>query len=198
MANALTSGLKTYGEIRTRIGVVVAIIVSIVFCIAGWIIVATKDKHTAQTTGNLTNVVCSSNECKAVAVYYLPNTTSTYTPESLSPTPSPLSAPAPTPSQAPAPAPSSDLVKYSYSGTWPINSKEGQSVTIYYDPTNPSDATSGAIPKIMGWGFIGCATLVIILSILFMKFFSGLSNEGKAIVGGFEAAGNISSLLRRN
>jgi hypothetical protein len=35
MADTLTTGLKTYGEIRTRIGVIVAVVVAICFCIFG-------------------------------------------------------------------------------------------------------------------------------------------------------------------
>lgn len=83
-------------------------------------------------------------------------------------------------------------------GSWPINSKEGQAVTVYYDPANPTDASQGPVPKTIGWILIIVAVIIVAFSVLFMKFFSGLSNQGKALVGGFQAAGNISSLLRKN
>lgn len=167
MANAITTGLKTYGEIRTRIGVIVAFIVAICMCFFGWMIILSKDTRTATTTGTLSGVLCSSNVCTATALYDVSG--------------------APSPSPAP----------YSLQGTWPMNSREGQSVTVYYDPANPSSASTGPVPKAFGWGLVICATLIILLSILFMKFFSSLSNEGKAVVGGVQAVGNISSLLTK-
>ena len=169
MANALTTGLKTYGEVRTKIGVFVAVLFAIIFYVIGGIILTSKDTMTATTTGTLTNVVCSSNACTATALY---NTAGA----------------APSPSSAP----------YSIQSSWPANSKEGQAVTIYYDPANPTRASSGPVPKWVGWALVGFATVIIIFSLLFMKFFSSLSNKGKAVVGGFEAFGNISSLLSKN
>ena len=185
MANALTSGLKTYGEFRTRIGVIVAVIASIFMCICGWMIVLGKDTHTMKTKGTLSNVSCTSNVCTATVEYTIGTST--------------FESPAPSPSQSPAPAPA-PVSANTYKITLQVlqNSKEGQVVDVYYNPENPNDASLGTAPKVIGWGLIGGATLIIILSILFMKFFSGLSNQGKAIVGGFEAVGNISSLLRKN
>lgn len=168
MANALTSGLKTYGEIRTRIGVVVAVIVALCMCIFGWMIIVGKDTHTQKTTGTLSNVSCTSNTCTGTALYNLVG------------------------SPSPSPAP------YSFQTNWPANSKDGQSVDVYYDPANPASASAGPVPKGVGWGLVGCATLIIILAILFMTFFSSLSNQGKAAVGGLEAVGDISSLLSKN
>jgi uncharacterized membrane protein len=172
MANALTSGLKTYGEVRTKIGVAVAVFVSIIFLIIGIVILTRKDKHTSQTTGILSNVSCSSNACSATALY------------------NPSGSPEPSPSPSPSP--------YTLMGSWPINSKEGQAVTVYYDPANPSDASQGPVPKMVGWILIVVAIIIVAFSVLFMKFFSGLSNQGKALVGGFQAAGNISSFLSKN
>lgn len=167
MADAITSGLKTYGEIRTRIGVGIAVLISIIMCICGWLIVLKKEVHTSKTSGTLSDVNCSSNVCTATALY---NTSA----------------------GSPSPAP------YNFQGTWPANSTDGQIVDVYYNPSNPTDASQGPVPKGMGWAFIGIATIVIILAMLFMSFFSGLSNQGKAVVGGLEAAGNISSFFKRN
>lgn len=168
MADALTSGLKTYGEIRTRIGVFVAVVVAICFCIFGWITVTAKDKHTAKTTGVLSSVKCSSNICSATALY------------------GPAGAP------APSPAP------YRFTSTWGADATEGKTVDVYYDPANPSDASVGPVPKWLGWTFIGVATLILLFSYLFMKFFSGLSNQGKAVVGGLEATSDVMSFLKKN
>jgi hypothetical protein len=168
MADAITSGLKTYGEIRTRIGVIVAAIVSICMCICGWMIIFSKDKHTATTSGILSDVACSSNACTATALYSTSG------------------------SPAPSPAP------FRYQGTWPAGSTNGQNVILYYDPSNPSDASMGPVPKMFGWGLVVVATIIIIISILFMNFFSGLSNQGKAVVGGLQAVGDVSSFLHKN
>lgn len=168
MADALTSGLKTYGEVRTKIGVVVAVIVSIIFYIIGAVILIRKPKYTSQTTGILSNISCSSNTCSGMATY--------------------------DPTGAPSPSPSS----YTFSSNWPVGSKDGQTVAVFYDPSNPTDAGQGPPPKMVGWVLIGVATIILIFSFLFLKFFSSLSNQGKALVGGFQAAGNISSFFRRN
>ena len=168
MADTLTTGLKTYGEIRTRIGVIVAVVVAICFCIFGWITVLAKDKHTAKTSGILSNVNCSANTCTATALYGMSG------------------------SPSPSPAP------YQFTTTWGAGMTEGKTVDVYYDPANPSDASTGPVPKWLGWTFIGCATFLILCSFLFMKFFSGLSNQGKAVVGGLQAASDISSFFRKN
>ena len=170
MADAVTSGLKTYGEIRTRIGVIVAVVVAICFCIFGLITVTTKDNRTAKTSGILSNVNCSANTCTATALYGM----------SESPSPSPSPAP------------------YQFTSTWGAGVTEGKTVDVYYDPANPSDASAGPVPKWLGWTFIGVATLIFLFSFLFMKFFSGLSNQGKAVVGGFQAASDVSSFFRKN
>ena len=168
MADALTSGLKTYGEFRTRIGVGIAVVFSICFCICGWMIVLSKDKHTAKTSGILSNVNCSSNTCSATALYG--------------------GSGAPSPSPAPS----------QFTSTWGPGMTNGKTVDVYYDPANPSDASVGPAPKWLGWTFIAVATCTILFSILFMKFFSGLSNQGKAAVGGLEAAADISAFFRKN
>lgn len=168
MADALTSGLKTYGEIRTRIGVIVAVVVAICFCIFGLITVTAKDKHTTKTTGILSNVNCSSNTCSATALYSLSG--------------------APSPSPAP----------YQFTSTWGAGMTNGRTVDVYYDPANPSDASAGPVPKWLGWSFMGVATLILLCSYLFMKFFSGLSNQGKAVVGGLEATSDVMSFLKKN
>jgi hypothetical protein len=168
MADAITSGLKTYGEIRTRIGVIVAVVISICMCIFGWMIIISKNKHTTVTSGILSDVSCSANTCTATALYNLAG------------------------SPAPSPAP------YRFQSTWPAGSTNGQDVVVYYDPLNPADASMGPTPKALGWGLVGCATIIIILSILFMKFFSGLSNQGKALVGGLQVAGDVSSFFSKN
>ena len=168
MADAITSGLKTYGEIRTRIGVIVAVVVSICMCIFGWIIIVRKNKHTTATSGILSDVACSANTCTATALYSL--------------------------SGSPAPSP----VPFRFQGIWPAGSTNGQNVVLYYDPANPTDASMGPTPKALGWGLVVCATIIIILAILFMNFFSGLSNQGKAVVGGLQAAGDVSSFFSKN
>jgi len=159
----MADALKTYGEIRTRVGVIVTGIVAMCMCICGWMIILGKDTRTAKTPGTLSNVECTSNACTATALYSV--------------------------SGSPAP--------YSFQGTWPLNSKENQNITVYYDPANPVSASTGSVPKGFGWGLVICATLIILISILFMNFFSGLSNQGKAVVGGLAVAGDISSLLSK-
>ena len=168
MADALTSGFKTYGEIRTRIGVIVSLVVALCFCIFGWMMVLSKDKHTTKTSGILSDVNCSANTCTATALYGTSDASS------------------------PSPAP------YQFTSSWGPGKTDGQTVDVYYDPANPSDASTGPVPKWLGWSFIGIATLLVLCSILFMKFFSGLSNQGKAVVGGLEAASDISSFFSKN
>jgi hypothetical protein len=168
MSNSLTTGFKTYGEIRTRIGVIIAVVVAMCFCIFGWVTVLAKDKHTAKTSGILSNVNCSANTCTATALYGM--------------------AGAPAPSPAP----------YQFTSTWGSGMTDGKTVDVYYDPANPSDASAGPVPKWLGWTFIGIATLLILCSFLFMSFFSGLSNQGKAVVGGLQAASDVSSFFRKN
>jgi hypothetical protein len=168
MADALTSGFKTYGEIRTRIGVFVAIVVAICFCVFGWVTVLSKDKHTAKTSGILSDASCSANTCTATALYGLTGV----------------------PSPSPAP--------YKFTSTWGAGMTNGRTVDVYYDPANPRDASAGPVPKWLGWTFIGIATLLVLCSILFMQFFSGLSNQGKAVVGGLEATSDVMSFLRKN
>jgi len=182
MTDTVVSGLKTYGEIRTRIGVIIAMVTAICFCIFGWVIVMTKDTHTSKTTGILSDVNCSSNTCTATASYGPFEVTYLSSSSSSSPSPSP----SPSPRQ------------YKLMANWPIGSKNGDVVDVYYNPANPADAVTGPVPKWAGWAFIGVATFMILCSFLFMKFFSGLSNQGKAVVGGFQAAHNASSFFGRN
>jgi hypothetical protein len=132
-------------------------------------IILGKDTRTQKTTGILTKVSCSANTCTGTALYSLTGA----------------------PSPAPSPAP------FSLQTTWPMNSRDGQTVTVYYDPANPANASTGPIPKGLGWGLVILAALIVLIAILFMNFFSGLSNQGKAVVGGLEAVGDISSLLSK-
>jgi len=166
MADALTTGLKTYGEIRTRIGVGIAVVIALCMCVCGWMIILSKDVHTKKTSGTLSEVKCTSNACTATALYSTPG--------------------------APSPSP------YKFQTSWPANAKEGQSVPIYYDPANPSSASRGPIPKGFGWGLVGGAIFIIVISLLFMQFFSSLSNQGKAVVGGAQAFGNAVAFFRKN
>jgi len=85
---------------------------------------------------------------------------------------------------------------YSVSGQTDHIYNKGQAITVYYDPVNPGSAVLKPYPKWLGWAMIGGATLVSILAVGFAVFFSGLSNTGKATVGGLQAAGNAFSFLR--
>lgn len=85
---------------------------------------------------------------------------------------------------------------YAVSGQTDQLYNKGQTITVYYDPANPGSAVLKPVPSWLGWALIGVATLVGCGSIGFAYFFSGLSNTGKATVGGFEAAGNALRFLR--
>jgi hypothetical protein len=74
----------------------------------------------------------------------------------------------------------------------------GQSEIVRYDPANPADAANGMSDQKGGWFFLICGVLLMMCAFLIYAFFSSLSNNGKAIVGGVQAASDVSSLLYKN
>lgn len=87
---------------------------------------------------------------------------------------------------------------FSASGQTETIYNKGQTITVYYDPANPGDYTLRPYPSWTGWAIIGGATLIAAISVGFAYFFSGLSNTGKAAVGGLEATGNAMRFLSSN
>ena len=92
-----------------------------------------------------------------------------------------------------------------YQGTNKINVsyppplKNGDVKDIWYDPNHPESASGGQpAGKGIATGFIIVGFLVAIIGVLFAMWFSTLSNQGKAIVGGVEAASDVISFLRKN
>jgi hypothetical protein len=74
----------------------------------------------------------------------------------------------------------------------------GQSEVVRYDPANPADAANGMSDQKGGWFFLICGILVMLCAYIIYAFFSSLSNNGKAIVGGVQAASNLTGLLSKN
>lgn len=85
---------------------------------------------------------------------------------------------------------------YAVSGQTDKIYNKGQAITVYYDPANPGSGILKPVPKWMGPSLIGLASLLTCCAVGFAFFFSGLSNTGKATVGGIQAAGNALSFLR--
>ena len=85
---------------------------------------------------------------------------------------------------------------YSVSGQTDQIYNKGQAITVYYDPANPGSGILKPVQKWMGPSLIGLAFLLAFCAVGFAIFFSGLSNTGKATVGGIQAAGNVWSIFR--
>jgi hypothetical protein len=87
---------------------------------------------------------------------------------------------------------------YTINGTWGTGRSVGQSEIVRYDPAKPEDAANGMSDQKGGWFFLICGVLLMLCAYLIYAFFSSLSNNGKAIVGGVQAASDVSSLLFKN
>ena len=87
---------------------------------------------------------------------------------------------------------------YTINGTWGTGRSVGQSEIVRYDPANPADAANGMSDQKGGWFFLLCGVFVMLCALLIYTIFSGLSNNAKAVVGGVQAASNLSGLLSRN
>jgi hypothetical protein len=84
---------------------------------------------------------------------------------------------------------------YTINGTWGAGKTIGQTENVRYDPAKPEDAANGMSDQKGGWMFLVCGFLMMLISYLIYVVFSGLSNNAKALVGGVEAASDLSSLL---
>lgn len=75
--------------------------------------------------------------------------------------------------------------------------KVGDTVDVYYNPQNLSDAVLKPIPK--GFGYImmivGCC--VAFIAVLVAYIFSQLSQTGQAVVGGVEGVSNLAGFIQR-
>ena len=87
---------------------------------------------------------------------------------------------------------------YTINGTWGTGRSVGQSEIVRYDPANPADAANGMSDQKGGWFFLVCGVLLMLIAYMIYAFFSSLSNNGKAVVGGVEAASDLASLLSKN
>ena len=84
---------------------------------------------------------------------------------------------------------------YTINGTWGTGRSVGQSEPIRYDPANPANGANGMSDKKGGWLFILCGLIMLLIAYLVYLFFSNLSNNAKAVVGGVEAVSDVSGLL---
>lgn len=91
-----------------------------------------------------------------------------------------------------------DNKKYTFTGSYSEAISNGQTVSLFYDPKNPQDAVVQPIPQVLGILLIVFGLIVIIAAIGFAYFFSKLGQQGQAVVGGLEAAGEVASLLQPN
>lgn len=89
-----------------------------------------------------------------------------------------------------------DNKKYTFTGTYTGNVTNGQTVSLFYDPKNSQDAVVQPIPQVLGILLIVFGIIVIIVAIGFAYFFSKLGQQGQAVVGGLEAAGEVASFFQ--
>ena len=87
---------------------------------------------------------------------------------------------------------------YTINGTWGTGRAIDQPENVRYDPAKPSDGANGMSDKKGGWLILACGGILMLLAYLIYIFFSNLSNNAKAIVGGVEAASDVASLLSKN
>ena len=87
---------------------------------------------------------------------------------------------------------------YTINGTWGTGRSVGQSEIVRYDPAKPEDAANGMSDQKGGWFFLICGVLLMLCAYLIYAFFSSLSNNGKAVVGGVQAVSDLSGLLSKN
>lgn len=163
--SALASGLATFGAVDTYIRVACAIVIGIIFIIIGATIKKNPDKHTSQTTGTASNVNCTTSTGKNKVTSCVASVDYTVNNQ-----------------------------KYTFSGNYG-QIANGQTVSVYYDPSNPGDAVGQPVPQALGTFFIVIGIILIIAGIGFGYFFSKLGQQGQAVVGGVEAAGEVASFL---
>jgi len=84
---------------------------------------------------------------------------------------------------------------YTINGTWGTGKAVGQSENVRYDPAKPEDGANGMSDQKGGWMFLLSGVLLMLCAYLIYAFFSSLSNNAKAVVGGVEAVSDLSSLL---
>jgi flagellar basal body-associated protein FliL len=87
---------------------------------------------------------------------------------------------------------------YTINGTWGTGRSVGQSENVRYDPGKPADGANGMSDQKGGWLFLVCGLILMLVAYLIYMFFSSLSNNAKAVVGGVEAASDVMGLISKN
>ena len=181
------NGFATLGRIQSTIGlVIVSIICSIIFIIGITLLVFSikgKNKYSQSITATLTNVNCST-------------------------TPSPINPPDLNRKNIPPPPPPPPTTICNVTATYIINGKtyaininwpgavNNQTVTLLYNPSNPSDAVQKVIPIWIGIIII-CIALVFFLLAYFMYWVS-MRYKPVAAAEGVGTVGSIFGNLFNN
>lgn len=76
--------------------------------------------------------------------------------------------------------------------------QNGQTVEVNYDPSNPGDGSIAGSAQMFGFGLMGSALCLVLCAYVIYQFYSGLSNQGKAVVGGVTAISDVAMLAKRN
>ena len=155
-------GTAFFGKITAVISAVIGTIICIALIGFGIYLLVHKSKHTATASGKVITSVCIPNNDNSN--YY--NCTLTVAYNKINNTIEDSSSP----------------IKY----------EEGAIVTVYYDPSNPSDASlEPDTPKTVGWVLIIIAVVVLIL--LWVWVYVTQKSETAAAVGGAAEGLNILS-----
>ena len=157
--------LADYGKIRTYGTAACSISIAVIVVIIGIVIMRTPNVYTSTATATTSNVNCSSS----------PPVTC-----SLSVTFSPTGSPSPITVQ-----------NVSWSG--PVSN--GASVTIYYDPKDPTKCAQSQTNPKMGLFFILFGVFMALCGSSVIAVFSSLSGQSQAVIGGFEGVSNLAGAL---
>lgn len=163
--------LADYGKIRTYGTAACSISIAVIVVIIGIIILRTPNVYTSTALGTVSNVNCTTSGSPSV------------TNCSLSITFSPSGSPG-----------TLTVQNVSWSGSV----ANGASVTVYYDPKNPTKCSQTQTNPKAGWFFILFGILMAMCGSSIIAVFSSLSEQSKTFVGGVEGVSNLAGALRNS
>ena len=135
VAKAAYSGAATFGRIQTTIGAVVACVIALIMVVVGR--AKLRDPNTSKATATITSVGSTAQSTLNGTTTYTSSVSISYTT-----------------------AAGHTLTAAGLTLTGRTKPVAGQTLTVYYNPTQPTDVKIESSPRAVGWGLIGGAFLV--------------------------------------
>jgi hypothetical protein len=161
--------IEAFGKFQIYGFVFVMFIVSVIFLSVGiWLVRRPEDTtHTSTVQGTFSNVVCVNNQCSATVEYIVPCSNT------------------------------ANCTTNTFTLTDTFGQvKDGDSITIYYNPDRPDDAlTRKPGSKTIGWVFIAVALFFLLLSLFIGRKFYTASNNNRQSYARLAAIGGAARYL---